>query len=201
MCTLPYPQRYTSTLLCYFGFLLPSTKALFLVLQYSFLCFLLILERHRLYYLTIYVDTKSKMSSSKKLTCKRTLRQVFICLRPPPLLRFCLGWSSNFVGSKSGQKQSVKLLQNLVSTGYKPPPPLPATHCLYILYFDTGKGEGGRESWTREELEGQQFTKLGLIYQHDWLYLQSINPAAKSLYRSIFLDDNILLWYLYYLYS
>jgi hypothetical protein len=27
------------------------------------------------------------MSSSKKLTCVGTLRQVFICLRPPPLLR------------------------------------------------------------------------------------------------------------------
>jgi hypothetical protein len=44
---------------------------------------------------------------------------VFICLRPPPILGFCLGWSSNFVGSESGQKQSVKLLQNMVSTGLK----------------------------------------------------------------------------------
>jgi hypothetical protein len=34
---------------------------------------------------------------------------VFICLRPPPLLCFCLGWSSSFVGSESGQIQSVKL--------------------------------------------------------------------------------------------
>jgi hypothetical protein len=31
---------------------------------------------------------------------------------PPPLLGFCLEWSSNFVGSESGQIQSVKLLQN-----------------------------------------------------------------------------------------
>jgi hypothetical protein len=38
-----------------------------------------------------------------KLTCKVTLRQVFICLRPPPLLDYCFGKSSNFVGSKSGQ--------------------------------------------------------------------------------------------------
>ncbi len=29
---------------------------------------------------------------------------------------FCLGWCSNFVGSDSGQKQSVKLLQNIWST-------------------------------------------------------------------------------------
>ncbi len=27
---------------------------------------------------------------------------------------FCLGWGSNFIGSESGQKQSVKLLQNMV---------------------------------------------------------------------------------------
>jgi hypothetical protein len=36
------------------------------------------------------------MSSSKKLTSEGTLRQVIICLRPPPLLGFSLGWSSNF---------------------------------------------------------------------------------------------------------
>ncbi len=52
------------------------------------------------------------------------------------------------------------------------------------------EGEGGENQ--REGLEGQQqqFTKQGRKYQHDWLYLQSINsdehPAAKSLYRSIF---------------
>jgi hypothetical protein len=40
------------------------------------------------------------MSSPKKFTYKGTLRQVFICLRPPPLLGFCLGWSSNFAGSE-----------------------------------------------------------------------------------------------------
>ncbi len=56
--------------------------------------------------LTIFTETHSlgrrkirlkaiKMSSSKKLTYKGTLRQVFICLRPPSLLGFCLGWSSN----------------------------------------------------------------------------------------------------------
>ncbi len=36
-----------------------------------------------------HIDTKTKMSSSKKMTCKGNLRQVFICLRPrnpyPPL--------------------------------------------------------------------------------------------------------------------
>ncbi len=77
-----------------------------------------------------------------KLTCKGTLRPVFICLRPPQL--FCLGWSSDFVGSESGQIQSVKLLQNMIyrRTSYPPPPSL--THCIvYKVHFFT-QGRGGR---------------------------------------------------------
>jgi hypothetical protein len=56
------------------------------------------------------------MSSSKKFTCKGTLRLLllFICLRSPPLLGFCLGWSGNFEGSASGQFQSVKLMHNTI---------------------------------------------------------------------------------------
>jgi hypothetical protein len=54
----------------------------------------------------------------------------------------------------------------MVSTGLNIPHPLPAKHCLYILYFDTGKGEGGRGGVEPERrLEGQQFTKLGRKYQ------------------------------------
>jgi hypothetical protein len=63
-----------------------------------------------------YIDTKAKCHL-KKPTCKRTSRQMFICLRPPPLLGFLFGWSSNSVGSECGQKQSVKLLQNMVGEG------------------------------------------------------------------------------------
>jgi hypothetical protein len=76
------------------------------------------------------------MLSSQKLTCKGTLRQVFICLRPPTLLGFCYGWSSNFLGSESSQIKSVKLLENMVScnrTRHPHPPPGD---------FNTGKGEG-----------------------------------------------------------
>ena len=47
-----------------------------------------------------YLDTKTKCRHLKKFTCKGTLRQVFICL----------GWSSNFLGSESGQTQRFKLL-------------------------------------------------------------------------------------------
>ncbi len=71
------------------------------------------------------------MLSSDKLSCKGTLRQMFICLRPPPLLGFCLGWSSNFVGSESGQTKSVKLMQNMVSNRTQHPPP-PPSHTLSV---------------------------------------------------------------------
>ena len=51
------------------------------------------------------------------------------------LVIFVWGGGSNFVGSESGQKQSVKLLQNMVySTIQHPPTPPSDTHCLYKLY-------------------------------------------------------------------
>jgi hypothetical protein len=43
----------------------------------------------------------------------------------------CWGWSCKFLGSKSGQKQSVKPLQNMVSSTN--PHPFPATHCLITV--------------------------------------------------------------------
>jgi hypothetical protein len=75
--------------------------------------------------------TKAKCRHLKKLTRKWTLRQVFTCLRPPPLLSFCLGLSSNFVRFESGQIQSVELLQNMVfnKTQHSPPPP---SHTLSV---------------------------------------------------------------------
>jgi hypothetical protein len=54
----------------------------------------------------------------------------------------------------------------LSPTGLNTPYPLPATHCLLILYFDTGKGGGARREPERM-LEGQQVTELGQNYQHD----------------------------------
>jgi hypothetical protein len=86
---------------------------------------------------------------------KGTLRQAIICLRPPPLLGFCLGWSSNFVGSESGQIESVKLLLNILQHN-STPHPHPVTHCLYLLYFDTVKGGmGGGGGELERRLEGQ----------------------------------------------
>jgi hypothetical protein len=75
------------------------------------------------------------------------------CLRPHPLLGFCLGWCSNYVGSESCQKQSVKLLQNrygLQHNSTPPPPPLPATQCLYICTLTMDRGGGVGEVNQRE---------------------------------------------------
>jgi hypothetical protein len=68
------------------------------------------------------------------------------------------------------------------------------------MLIHTGKGERERVEPERR-LDGQQFTKLGRKYQHDRVYLQSINTEKhlllKSLYRAVFLDDDISLWWLY----
>jgi len=77
-----------------------------------------------------YVDTKAKRRHLKNLTSKGTLRQVFICLRSPFPPCFCLGRSSNFVGCESGQIQSVKLLQNMISFRTQLPPPLSVSTVL-----------------------------------------------------------------------
>ncbi len=56
---------------------------------------------------------------------------------------FFLGWWSNFVGSESVQKQSVKLLQNMVyNTTQHPPPQQPHTVWIYCA-FSLGRGVGG----------------------------------------------------------
>jgi hypothetical protein len=61
---------------------------------------------------------------------------------------FCLGWSSNFVGYEFGQKQSVKLLQNMVYNTTQHPHP--HSHTLYVYFRKRGRGGGG---------QGQQFTR------------------------------------------
>ncbi len=55
-----------------------------------------------------------QLTANPLMSCKGTLRQVFISLRTPPPLGFCLGWSSKFVGSESG------LIQCNTSAEYEP---------------------------------------------------------------------------------
>jgi hypothetical protein len=73
--------------------------------------------------LIFYMDTKAKFRHLKKLNCKGTLWQVFICLRLSPLRGFILGWSSNFVGSESGRYRVQNMVSNRekvrCSTGHK----------------------------------------------------------------------------------
>ncbi len=67
-----------------------------------------------------------------------------------------------------------------------PPPLLLDTVYVYTVYLFTQEGGGGVEPERR--LEGQQFTNLGRKYQHDWLYLQSIN-SDKHLPQTPFIGQ------------
>jgi hypothetical protein len=87
--------------------------------------------------------------------------------------------------------QFLNLLRNIKLNSYRiwsttqlyaPHPPPPATHCLYILYvyFGGGRGEGGQR-----EGRGATVHKSGRKYQHDWLYLQSINSIKTPVKTTI----------------
>jgi hypothetical protein len=80
---------------------------------------------------------------------------------------FFAGWCRNFVGSESGQKQSVKNSCRIWSTTQlNTPPPPPLRACLYIMYVYFGKGGGVGE--VREKVEGQQFTReVEITYMTD----------------------------------
>ncbi len=77
------------------------------------------------------------MSSSKKIDFAAG---VYLSEAPSPP-RFLFEVIQQIcIGSESGKIQSVKLLQNMVSTTVQQPHPLPATHCLYLLWH---REEGG----------------------------------------------------------
>jgi hypothetical protein len=73
------------------------------------------------------------------------------------LLVILFGVVKHFVGSESGQKQSVKFQQNMVYNTFQHPPPHNHTLSVYCT-FCLGRGEGGRE--VREKVEGQQYTSI-----------------------------------------
>jgi hypothetical protein len=73
-----------------------------------------------------------------------------------------------------------------LSEAQNPIPLFPLTHCMsvYSILIHTRKGGRGRVIPERRG-EGQQFTKSGRKYQHDCLYLQSIN-SDKHLPQSYY---------------
>ena len=58
--------------------------------------------------------------------------------------RVCRGELSNFVGSESGQKHGVKLLQNIVYNTIQTPPPHTVPYSIYCTYI-LGRGGGQRD--------------------------------------------------------
>jgi hypothetical protein len=92
------------------------------------------------------MDTKAKCHHLKKGPVKGLAAGVFFCLRPPPLLGFCLGWSSNFVGSEPVQIQSVKLLQNMVFKRILPHHTHFQPYTVFVMYTVLETGKGGRVS-------------------------------------------------------
>jgi hypothetical protein len=113
-------------------------------------------------------DSSSGCSFSLLFNCKMSCFLVYVTWTKElkdtnplmsSLLVFCLGWYSNFVGSESGQKQSLKHSRIWSTAQFNIPPPR-HTHCLYILYIlytYFGKGGGGQREGT---LEGQQYTSI-----------------------------------------
>ncbi len=108
------------------------------------------------------------MSSSKKSDLKGDFAAAIYLFEAPSTARFfVLGWSSNFVGSESGQIPSVKLLEYMLSNTTRQP-------CCYTLYISCTflHKEGEMRVETERRGEGQQgrvpITKLGRKYQHDF---------------------------------
>ncbi len=101
-------------------------------------------------------ESHSRCSYLKKLTCKRTLRQEFICPRPPYPPRFLLGVVKQFcrfwIWSETERLTLAEYgLQHKLSTS---PPPLPShTLSVYtVLWLWFGRGGGGEPE---RRLEGQ----------------------------------------------
>ncbi len=68
--------------------------------------------------------------------------------------------------------------------------PLPyVTHCI-----QTGKGGGGVGGSTSEKVRGSLIQKRGRKYQHDRLYLQSINSIKHQLRQHLWSGVFIVIW-------
>jgi hypothetical protein len=88
----------------------------------------------------------------------------------------------------------VKRLCGRCLSVWGPEPQAPSPNTLYTCIQDTyshrGKGGLGRVEPERR-FEGQQFTKLGRKYQHDWLYLHKL---WLNTYHKVPLRVNTFRW-------
>ncbi len=99
----------------------------------------------------------------------------------------------------------VKVLGGRCLSVWGPLPPPPPLHTKYIYpctySHREGGGEGGR--WTSEKVRGALVHKRGRKYQHDWLYLQSINcvkyQKRRHLGFGVFID--IFFFFIFYTYN
>ncbi len=114
---------------------------------------------------------------------------VFICLKPPGAVKqFCRFriWSST---------QCITPVYALHTTRS----PLPPCYTLYkyitLYLFTQGRGEGGW-GWMRtsEKVRGALVHKRGRKYQHDWLYLLSINSIKHQWRRHLWFGVFIVIW-------
>jgi hypothetical protein len=123
--------------------------------------------------------------SSSKVTWRWTLRQLFICLRPPPHLGFCLG--VKILGSESGQIHSVKLLQYMLSnTTWYP------HYTLYTYLYSTvhipvliHTRKGGGVLSQREEERGNRWSANKFRKKSQIRKFSDLNLHAKD-HRSRF---------------
>ncbi len=92
---------------------------------------------------------------------------------------YVIHWLTNYIDIKAkltckgtcGRSLSVSDPEPHTSTPYTP-----WTCIQYSILIHTGKG--GRVEPERR-LDGQQFTKQGRKYKHDWIHLQSINSDKR----------------------
>ncbi len=101
------------------------------------------------------IESHEKCRHLKKLPAKGLCCRCLSVWGPAPLLGFCLGWSSNFVGFDSGQIQSAKLLKNMVSGLNTPTPPSHTLSVYTVLWHREGGRGRGRGDEPERRWKGQ----------------------------------------------
>jgi hypothetical protein len=150
------------------------------------------------------IEGNAKCRHLKKLTCKRTCgRSLSVwgpAHTPPPLTHTCIRvysvricrpfkeFRNRFPAGRAGM---TILLSDRPARQHRLAESIPRYRFLGSIndykYVLTTLIHTWKWGWVepKRRLEGQQFIKLGRIYQHDWLYLQSIN-SDKHLLQSPF---------------